>query len=460
MRFSRAPTPLQTRVSTLLRSSEDSSRTANAEEIRSVQETNKPWDNEYTLNFNSKNKFMLRLISLCPEAQQDTKEAVNFSADSDKILLAKGGPDVLLKRASSVLGASGEVVALTDNLKDSIVAMQSLCPSRGQRVLLLARKIIRAGDLDNKFAIQELVMNANMDLTVVRLVGILAAEAIARQCGIVTSEKVLRYDDLHSIELPVYDTHADTDARPQNALSLSGPDMMKFSEADWEQVCRFDKIVFSHTTTEQKLGIVNEFQARDECVGMTGDGVNDAPSLKQADIGIAMGSSIVDALLYARLVFINLEKSIGYLLPAGSIAELCLVLISFFFGLPQILSNLQMIFVCVLRDAISSLSLVHEQPEADLLKRKPRSVKKDRLADWKLLLHAYLFVGIPLTIISCAMGFWWMPRAGIKFSDMWLTYGAGRVQTTNPEYLNEILNQANAVYFFNLVIQQWFNLLG
>ncbi|SOV07783.1 uncharacterized protein UDID_12119 [Ustilago sp. UG-2017a] len=369
MRFSRAPTPLQTQVSTLLRSSEDPSRTANAEEIRSIQETNKPWDNEYTLNFNSKNKFMLRLISLCPEAQQDvavaqktiassisTKEAVKFSADSDKVLLAKGGPDVLLKRASSVLDASGEVVALTDNLKDSIVTMQSLWPSRGQRVLLLARKIIRAGDLDNKFTIQDLVMNANMDLTVVRL------------CGIVTSEKVLRYDDLHSIELSVYDTHADTDARAQNALSLSGPDMMKFSEAVWQQVCRFDEIVFSHTTTEQKLGIVNEFQARDECVGMTGDGVNDAPSLKQADIGIAM----------------------------GSIAELCPVLISFFFGLPQILSNLQMIFVCVLRDAISSLSLVHEQPEADLLKRKPRSVKKDRLADWKLLLHAYLFVGIPL----------------------------------------------------------------
>lgn len=128
---------------------------------------------------------MLRLISLCPEAQQDVavaqktiassisaKEAVNFSAESDKILLAKGGPDVLLKRASSVLDASGEVVALTDNLKDSIVTMQSLWPSRGQSVLLLARKIICAGDLDNKFAIQDLVMNANMDLTVVRLVGI------------------------------------------------------------------------------------------------------------------------------------------------------------------------------------------------------------------------------------------------------------------------------------------------
>ncbi|KAJ1023280.1 hypothetical protein NDA18_004807 [Ustilago nuda] len=95
---------------------------------------------------------MFRLISLRSEAQQDvavaqktiassisTEEAVNFAADYDKILLAKGGPDVLLKRASSVLDASGEVVALSDNLKDSIVAMQSLWASRGQRVFLLAR---------------------------------------------------------------------------------------------------------------------------------------------------------------------------------------------------------------------------------------------------------------------------------------------------------------------------------
>ncbi|SYW83297.1 K, P-type ATPase (mediates high-affinity potassium or sodium uptake) [Ustilago hordei] len=366
---------------------------------------------------------MLRLISLRPTAQQDvavaqktiassisTEEAVNFSADYDKILLAKGGPDVLLKRASSVLDASGEVVALSDNLKDSIVAMQSLRASRDLQRGPAFASSWSLGDLQ------------------------LAVEAIARQCGIVISEKALRYDDLHSIELPVYDTHADTDARAQNALSLSGPDMMKFSKADWEQVCRFDEIVFSHTTTEQKLGIVNEFQARDECVDMTGDGVNDAPSLKQAVIGIAMAQSSM--LFFTLVSFLSTSRR------------------------RSILSNLQMIFVCVPREAISSLSLVHEQPEADLLKRKPRSVKKDRLADWKLLLHAYLFVGIPLTIISCAMGFWWMSRAGIKFRDMWLTYGAGRVETTNPEYLNEILNQANAVYFFNLVIQQWFNLLG
>ncbi|SPO23940.1 probable K, P-type ATPase (mediates high-affinity potassium or sodium uptake) [Ustilago trichophora] len=492
-----------------------------AEQIRSVQETNKPWDTEYRLNFNSKNKFMLQLVGLRGEAQEDVvlvrkivgsvlsiKEASHFNVAEDKILLAKGGPDVLLKRASSALDASGEVVPLTDVVKESIVAMQSMWSSRGQRVLLLARKIIRAGELDTTVPLEDAVMAANTDLTVVGLVGIvdpprpeipsvvatcrgagirffmvtgdfqLTAEAIARQCGIITSEKVLRYDDLHSIQLPIYDTHADNDARPQNALSLSGPDLMKLEVADWEQICRFDEIVFSRTTPEQKLRIVQEFQARDQCVGMTGDGVNDAPSLKQADIGIAMGggsavameaadmvllesfSSIVDALLYGRLVFVNLKKTVGYLLPAGSIAELWAVLLSFFFGLPQILSNLQMIFVCVGTDAISSLSLVHEQPEADLLKRKPRNVKTDRLADWRLLTHAYLFVGIPLTVTSAAMAFWYMERHGVPFSDMWLTYGAGKVQTNNPDLFNEVLNGANAVYFFNLVIQQWFNLLG
>ncbi len=492
-----------------------------AELIRPVADTNRPWDTEYKLSFNSKNKFMLQLVGLRAEATADaaearklvgsimsTSEAAAFDAENDRILLAKGGPDVLLKRAAFAMDAAGQVVPMSDEVRDSIIAMQSTWSSRGQRCLLLARKIIRAGELDASVPLEDAVMAANTQLTVVGLVGIvdpprpeipsvvatcrgagirffmvtgdfqLTAEAIARQCGIVTAEKVRRFDDLHSVELPVYNTQADNADRPQNALSLSGPDLMRMEESDWEQICRFDEIVFSRTTPEQKLRIVKEFQARGECVGMTGDGVNDAPSLKQADIGIAMGggsavameaadmvlldsfSSIVDALLYGRLVFVNLKKTIGYLLPAGSIAELWAVLLSFFFGLPQILSNLQMIFVCVGTDAISSLSLVHEQPEANLLQRKPRDIKKDRLADWRLLAHAYLFVGMPLTVISCAMAFWYMQRNGVAFSDMWLTYGAGSVQTNNPTLFNEVLYRANAVYFFNLVIQQWFNLLG
>lgn len=121
--------------------------------------------------------------------------------------------------------------------------------------------------------------------------------------------------------------------------------------------------MFARTTPEQKLRIVKEFQARDEIVGMTGDGVNDAPSLKAADIGIALGSgsdiaieaadmvllesfsAIVEAVQYGRVVFDNLKKTIAYLLPAGSFSEFWPVLTNVIFGLPQVLSSFLMIII-------------------------------------------------------------------------------------------------------------------
>lgn len=120
-------------------------------------------------------------------------------------------------------------------------------------------------------------------------------------------------------------------------------------------------LILNSTTPEQKLRIVKEFQARDNIVGMTGDGVNDAPSLKAADIGIAMGSgsdiaieaadmvllesfaAIVAAVEYGRLVYDNLRKTIVYLLPAGSFSELWPVVTNVAFGIPQILSSFLMV---------------------------------------------------------------------------------------------------------------------
>ncbi len=123
--------------------------------------------------------------------------------------------------------------------------------------------------------------------------------------------------------------------------------------------------MFARTTPEQKLRIVRELQARGHVVGMTGDGVNDAPALRAADIGIAIGSgsgsgiaveaadmvllesfsSIVEAVRFGRMMFDNLKKTIAYLLPAGSFSEFWPVMTNVLFGLPQVLSSFLMIII-------------------------------------------------------------------------------------------------------------------
>lgn len=89
------------------------------------------------------------------------------------------------------------------------------------------------------------------------------------------------------------------------------------NEAQWDQLCRYEEIVFARTTPEQKLRIVKELQARDHIVGMTGDGVNDAPSLKAADIGIALGSGSDIAIEAADMVLLESFSAIVEALQYG-----------------------------------------------------------------------------------------------------------------------------------------------
>ncbi|KAE8232786.1 hypothetical protein CF326_g2175 [Tilletia indica] len=489
-----------------------------AEEMHGVSAANAGWESDYTVPFNSKNKFMLKLLSTSDKASVvgaiSPEEASSFDPESDLILLAKGAPDILIKRCVSVLDADGQVVPLNEARLATLENMQAGLASQGQRVLLLTRRIVSRASIDAMGGVSGLNDSNTVDLTnelcAVGLVGIfdpprdeipgvvktirgagsrffmvtgdfaLTATSIAKQCGIITTEKISTFADLDAMEgqMPVYDTWADNTNRPMRALVLSGSDIMRMSDAHWETVSRFDEIVFARTTPEQKLAVVKCFQSRDCVVGMTGDGVNDAPALKQADLGISIigasevalesaalvlmdgFGSMVDAMVYGRLVFSNLKSTIAYLLPAGSCAELMAILAAFFFGLPQILSNIQMIIICALNDAICSLTLCLEKPEGNLLNSKPRNVKKDRLADWKLLLHAYVFVGLPLTVCCFSMAFWDMEKRGVPFSDMFLKYSGGVIATTNPEFYAEVINKGQSVFYFTAILMQWFNLLS
>ena len=86
-----------------------------------------------------------------------------------------------------------------------------------------------------------------------------------------------------------------------------------------------------------------------------------------------------------------------------------------------------------------------------MLLRKPRNVKKDKLVDWKLLFHAYIFLGVQETVASFAMAYWYAQRKGVHFSVLWLGYGV-YPPSYDPDYVVKVLNEASSIYFVNLVI--------
>jgi sodium/potassium-transporting ATPase subunit alpha len=319
-------------------------------------------------------------------------------------LVIKGAPDVLINRCSKYINMDGEIQILDEQARADIEQIKDQWSSQGKRVILLARKIITKGLLRShptSSSFESKVMDlAKTGLTFVGIVGIvdpprdeipsvmsilrgagirifmvtgdfaLTAQAIAAECGIITNPpsmvkniSALSRDPI-SAASSMAEKAADTDAPLiTTSIVLSGPELITLNDNQWDQLCKYDEIVFARTTPEQKLRIVREFQKRDEIVAMTGDGVNDAPSLKAANIGIALGSgsdiaieaadmvllesfsAVVEAVQYGRVVFDNLKKTIAYLLPAGSFAEFWPVMTSVIFGLPQILSSFLMIVI-------------------------------------------------------------------------------------------------------------------
>jgi sodium/potassium-transporting ATPase subunit alpha len=451
-----------------------------SESLGSVAELRRDHKKSFEIAFNSKNKFMIRLM---------TPASANATSNNTTLMI-KGAPDILLPRCDTVLDDKNEAVPLTDAQRMRIEQIKDSWSRQGKRVILMARKPTVMPFSAN--AEKEVLVAARQGLTFVGIVGIvdpprdeipevvrilrgasirifmvtgdfkLTAQAIAEECGIISNTMMV--DDITAL------SREDTKmGSTKQAIVLSGPELITLNENQWDQLCLYQEIVFARTTPEQKLRIVKEFQARENIVGMTGDGVNDAPSLKAADIGIAMGSgsdiaieaadmvlldsfaAIVQAVLYGRLVYDNLKKTIVYLLPAGSFSELWPVITNVAFGIPQILSSFLMIIICCLTDCAAAITLAYEKPEADLMLRPPRNIKKDRLVDTRLIFHAYFFVGLYQCFLSFTMAFWYMQRRGVPFTAMWLKFGVYDPQY-DPDYINETANTASSIYFVTLVI--------
>ncbi|XMA20170.1 hypothetical protein WAI453_012961 [Rhynchosporium graminicola] len=497
-----------------------------SETLGPVSELREMWIKTFELAFNSKNKYMIRTFALARREGLGLclpdDEAASFQAE-DTLLLIKGAPDVLITRCTSYTSMDGETKALDDATRNTIEEIKNTWSAQGKRVILLARRTVPKADFrslpTSSHFEDEVAQHARTGLTLVGIVGIvdpprdeipsvvktlrragirifmvtgdfaLTAQAIATECGIVTNPphqvkdiSALARDDIYSVSgESIHEDkviiHVPSNSDNKSSITISGPELITLNEHQWDQLCKYDEIVFARTTPEQKLRIVREFQGRDEIVAMTGDGVNDAPSLKAADIGIALGSgsdiaieaadmvllesfsAIVEAVKYGRVVFDNLKKTIAYLLPAGSFSEFWPVMTNVLFGIPQILSSFLMIIICCFTDCAAATVLAYETPEADVLLRRPRKPTKDRLVDWQLILQAYGFIGVIETLCSFAMSYWFLEREGIPFKNLWFKYGA-LPDTIDPDYAASKYNEASSIYFINLVVMQWFALLA
>ncbi|KAK6415996.1 hypothetical protein LTR95_017517, partial [Oleoguttula sp. CCFEE 5521] len=341
------------------------------------------WRSIYQATFNSKNKFAINVVQS------------NSEKEADPVLMIKGAPDILIPRCSSYVDSNGFVEKMTESDRRELEVVKDHWSSQGKRVILLAKKNLDDLVFDPQSQPREyendIMGRATSELILVGLVAIvdpprdeipeviqtlrtagirifmvtgdfkLTAVAIARECGIITQseDKIddvtnLAFDDEYLDSVGIKETRSfDTDRA--NAIALSGADLDTLTDSQWDKLCKYEEIVFGRTSPSHKLRIVKELQSRELTVGMTGDCVNDAPSLKAADIGIAMGSgsdiemeaadmvllesfaAILEAFKYGRVVYDNLKKTIAYLLPAGSFSEFWPVITNVCFGLPQIL---------------------------------------------------------------------------------------------------------------------------
>lgn len=212
---------------------------------------------------------------------------------------------------------------------------------------------------------------------------------------------------------------------PRDGKSVSGAELAGMTDEQLDKISD-DVYVYARVSPEHKLRIVQSLQRRGHVVAMTGDGVNDAPAVKAADIGIAMGitgtdvtkeasalvladdnfSSIVAAVEEGRGIYENIRKFIRYLL-ASNVGEILVMFFAMMAALPLPLIPIQILWVNLVTDGLPAMALGIDQAESDLMRHKPRSAKENifaRRLGWKIVSRGVLIGACTLAAFVLALG--------------------------------------------------------
>ena len=336
--------------------------------------------------------------------------------DGKTIMFSKGAPDIILSRCKYAL-VNREVVDLNENILNEYKAKNEEFSNRALRVLAFAMK-----EINNESFVPAL--DDEFDLTLIGLTAMIDppresvydAIKIAKNAGIKT---IMITGDHKTTAAAI---GKEIGLMDNNDIALTGQELDSMNDIELKN--KLENIsVYARVSPENKIRIVKAWQEREKITAMTGDGVNDAPALKQADIGIGMGSgtdvakdaasmilvddnfaTIVKAVEIGRAVFSNIKKSITYLF-AGNLGAIVSILFAVFVNLPNPFTAIQLLFINLINDSLPAIALGLEPPEKNIMNDKPRNINDGILSGGigRIVILRGVIIGV-VTIIAQYIG--------------------------------------------------------
>ena len=359
-----------------------------------------------------------RVAELPFDSDRKLMSTIHKEADGTYFVAVKGAPDQLLKRVTRI-EINGEVRPITDEDKQAILATNKDLAKQALRVLMMAYKI--TNDIPT---LESAVVES--DLIFSGLVGMIdperpeAAEAVrvAKEAGI---RPIMITGDHQDTAEAIAKRLGIIDPNDTEDHVFTGAELNELSDEEFQKVFK-QYSVYARVSPEHKVRIVKAWQNDGKVVAMTGDGVNDAPSLKTADIGIGMGitgtevskgasdmvladdnfATIIVAVEEGRKVFSNIQKSIQYLLSAN-MAEVFIIFFATLFGW-DVLQPVHLLWINLVTDTLPAIALGVEPAEPGIMTHKPRG-RQSNFFDGGVF-GAIMYQGVFQTILVLAVYGW------------------------------------------------------